>query len=106
MHKFSCLCDTAISYIEYTTRHLIMRAHKHLNLNSIAKNAVKDHIYMYINSCSHCTKSDLSVCNFKVIKKCNTGFEAKIQETSLIEKFNLTLNGQLYSSGSSFLLNV
>ena len=84
-----------------------MRAHKHLDLNSIAKNEVTDHIYsIYINSCSHCTKSDLPVSNFKVIKKCNTGFEAKIQETSFIEKFNLTLNGQLYSSGSSLLLNV
>ena len=46
-----------------STRHLITRAHEHLNLNSIAKTAVKDHI----NSCSDCTKSVLSVSNFKVI---------------------------------------
>ena len=45
------------------------------------------------------------VSNFKVIKKCNTGFEAKIQEALLIKKFNPTLNRQLYSCGSSFLLN-
>ena len=61
-------------------RHLITRAHEHLNLNSIAKSAIKDHIY----SCSHCSKTDLSVSNFEVIKKCNTGFEAKIQEALLI----------------------
>ena len=102
VHKCSCPCDMAISYIGYTTRHLITRAHEHLNLNSIAKTAVKDHI----NSCSHCTKIDLSVSNFKVIKKCNTSFEAKVQEALLIKKFNPTLNRQLYSSGSSFLLNV
>ena len=102
VHKFSCQCDTAISYIGYTARHLITRAHEHLNLNSIAKTAVKDRI----NSCSHCTKIDLSVSNFKVIKKCNTSFEAKVQEALLIKKFNPTLNRQLYSSGSSFLLNV
>ena len=94
VYKFFCPCDTAISYIGYTTRHLITRAHEHLNLNSIAKSAVKDHTY----SCSHCSKTDLSVSNFEVIKKCNTGFEAKIQEALLIKKFNPTLNRQLYSS--------
>ena len=101
VYKFSCPCDTAISYIGYTTRYFT-RAHEHLNLNSIAKSAIKDHIY----SCSHCSKTDLSVSNFEVIKKCNTGFEAKIQEALLIKKFNPTLNRQLYSSGSSYLLNV
>ena len=44
VYKFSCPCDTAISYIGYTTCHLITRAHEHLNLNSIAKSAIKDHI--------------------------------------------------------------
>ena len=102
VYKFSCPCDTALSYIGYTTRHLITRAHEHLNLNSIAKSAVKDHMY----SCSHCSKTGLSVSNFEVIKKCNTGFEAKIQEALLIKKFNSTLNRQLYSSGSSYLLNI
>ena len=43
VYKFSCLCDTAISYIGYTIRHLITRAHEHLNLNSNVKTAVKDH---------------------------------------------------------------
>ena len=85
-YKFSCPCDTATSYIEYTTRHLITRAHEHLNLNSIAKSAIKDHIY----SCLHCSKTDLSASNFEVIKKCNTGFEAKIQEALLIKKYNPT----------------
>ena len=102
VYKFSCPCDTAISYIGYTTRHLITRAHEHLNLNSIAKSAIKDHIY----SCSHCSKTNLSECNFEVIKKCNTGFEAKIQEALLIKKFNPTLNRQPSSSGSSYPLNV
>ena len=98
----SVYTNTAISYIGYIIRHLITRAHEHLNLNLIAKTAVKDHIC----SCSHCSKTDLSVSNFKVIKKCNTGFVAKIQEALLIKKFNPTLNRQLYSSGSSFLLNL
>ena len=45
VYKFSCPRDTAISYIGYNTRHLITKAHEHLNLNSIAKSAIKDHIY-------------------------------------------------------------
>ena len=102
VYKFTCSCDTAISCIEYTTRHLITRAYEYLHVNSIAKTAVKDHIY----SCSHCSKTDLSVSNFKGIKKFNTGCEAKIQEALLLKKFNPTLNRQLYLSGSSFLLNV
>ena len=63
VYKFFCPCDTAISYIGYTTRHLITRANEHLNLNSIAKTAVKDHIYSW----SHCSKTDFSVSNFIVI---------------------------------------
>ena len=65
VYKFSCTHDTAISYIKYTTRHLIARAHEHLNLNSIAKTAVKEHICSFL----HCIKSGLSVRNFKVFKK-------------------------------------
>ena len=102
LYKFSRPYDTAISYIGYTTRHLITRAHEHLNLNSNAKTAVKDHIY----TCSHCSKTDLSVSDFKVIKKCNTSFAAKIQKALFIKKFHPTLNRQIYSSGSSFLFNV
>ena len=85
-YKFFCPCDTAISCIGYTTRHLITRAHEHLNLNSIAKTAVKNHLY----SCSHYSRNDLSVNDFKVIKRCNTGFKAKIQEALLVKKFNPT----------------
>ena len=92
VYKFSFPCDTAIFYIGYTTRHLITRAHEHLNLNSIAKTAVKDHIH----SSSYYFKTDLPVSNFKVIEKCNIGFKAKIQEALLIKKFNPTLNRQLY----------
>ena len=44
VYKFSCPCDTAIFYIGYTTRHLITRAHEHLNLYSIPKAEVEDHI--------------------------------------------------------------
>ena len=76
VYKFSCPCDTATSCIGYITSHLITRAHERLNQTSIAKTAVKDLIY----SCSCCSKTALSVSNFKVIKNCNTAFKVKIQE--------------------------
>ena len=41
VYKFSCPCDTAIFYIEYTTRCLITRAHEQLTLNSNAKLQLK-----------------------------------------------------------------
>ena len=63
---------------------------------------MKDHAY----SCPDCIKNDLSVHNFTVLKKCNTEYEAKIQEAITIKKLNPKLNRQLYASGSSFLLNV
>ena len=44
MHKFPCLCDTALSFIRYTTSHLATRSFKYLNFNSAAKSALKDHV--------------------------------------------------------------
>ena len=76
VYKFSCSCDTAISYIGYTTHRIITRAHEHLNLNSNAKSAVKNHIY----SCSHCTKIDFSANNFKVIKNGRSVWRLKFKE--------------------------
>ena len=61
----------------------------------MTKTAVKDQTY----SCSRCTKNGLSVSTFKVIKKCNTGFEAKIQEALLIKKLIPTINRRLFSIG-------
>ena len=64
---------------------------------------VKEHI-QNCSSCSQEQKLDLN--SFAVIRKCNTAYEAKIQEALLIEKQNLKLNKQLYANGASFLLNI
>ena len=42
-----------------------------------------------IQEALHCSKTDLSVSNFEVIKKCNTGFEAKNQEALHCSKTDL-----------------
>ena len=60
-----------------------------------------------IQNCSSCSqeqKQDLN--SFTVIRKCNTAYEAKIQEALLIKKQNPKLNKQLCANGASFLLNI
>ena len=44
--------------------------------------------------------------SFTVIRKCNTAYEAKMQETLLIKERNPKLKKQLYANRESFLLNI
>ena len=102
VYKITCLCDTSISYIGMTSRHLATRAKEHMHSTLTTKSAVRDHI----NSCSSCQQRHVTVKDFVVLKQCQSEYETKIQEALLIKKFNPKLNTQLYASGSSFLLNV
>ena len=38
--------------------------------------------------------------------KCNSAYEAKINQALLIKKQNPTINKQMYANGASFLLSV
>ena len=80
-HKFSCQCNTTLSYIGYTARCLVTRAREHLNFNAAAKSAFKDLVY----SCPECIEKHLSVYDFTVLKKRHTEHEAKIQEALAIK---------------------
>jgi len=44
--------------------------------------------------------------NFKVLRKCSSEFDTKINEALLIKKLNPSLNKQLYGRGASMLLSV
>ena len=46
-----------------------------------------------------------SVESFKILKKCVTEYDTKIQEALLIKKLNPKLNKQLYAKAASFLLS-
>ena len=86
-----------------SSRHLSVRIKEHLSDSASNKSAVKEHI----QNCSSCfqeQKEDLN--SFTAIRKCNTAYEAKIQEALLIKKQNPKLNKQLYANGASFLLNI
>ena len=102
VYEYSCSCDTNLTYIGMSTRHLSTRVKEHLNFNTQTPSAVKNHLM----SCTICANCNHRTSSFKVIKKCNSEFETKIYEALLIRKRNPALNRQLYANRSSFLLNV
>ena len=44
VYKFTCSCDTNLTYIGISSRHLITRVKEHLNIAVSRKSAIKDHI--------------------------------------------------------------
>ena len=96
VYKFSCSCNTNMSYIGMTTRHLGTRIQEHLQPK--AKSAIRDHI----DDCHSCKQANINVDNFKVIRTCNTEYNSKIQEALLIKKHNPKANTQLYTRGVFF----
>ena len=83
--------------------HLATRAQEHLNPADInTKSAIKDHLY----DCDKRSSIKHSVESFKILKKCVTEYDAKIQEALLIKKLNPKLNKQLYAKGASFLVSI
>ena len=91
------------SYIGMTSRHLITRAREHLDLGKLhPKSVIKDHIY----NCKSCSTIKYSITSFRILRKCNNDYSAKIHEALLIKRLKPELNKQLYENGSSFLLNI
>ena len=66
VYQFLCSCNTNLSYVGISSRHLGTRAWQHLNLADInTKSAIKDHLY----DCDKCSSMKHSVESFKVLKK-------------------------------------
>ena len=101
VYKFSGLCDTNLTYIGKTKRHLVVRSLEHLEFEKAEpKSEIKEHL----KKCLVCRKSNLD--NFEIIKKCKSDFEAKVTEAFYIKKENPNLNKQLFNSGSLYTLKV
>ena len=60
----------------------------------------------HIKKCSSCKTQPNNMGQFKIIRKCQTSYEAKIHEALVIKRSNPVLNKQLYANGASILLNV
>ena len=103
VYRFTCSCDTSKSYIGMTSRHLITRVKEHLDLGDLhTKSAIKDHIY----NCNSCSSFKQSIHSFSILRQCNNDYDAKIHEALLIKRLKPELNKQMYSNGTSFLLNI
>ena len=102
VYKFTCSLDVNVTYIGTSARHLSIRAGEHLNVSRSSKSAIKEHI----KKCSSCKTQPNNMGQFKIIRKCQTSYEAKIHEALVIKRSNRVLNKQLYANGASILLNV
>jgi len=69
IYKFSCLRDVNMTYIGISTRHLVIRAREHIQINSTsAKSAINQHI----SPCEKYKNSNLNVKSFQVIRQCQS----------------------------------
>ena len=79
VYKFSCSCDTNMTYIGMSSKHLITRVLEHLNFNSLQHSAIKNHML----SCGKCSNNRFNENNFVIIRKCKSEFCSKIHEALL-----------------------
>ena len=97
VYKFECLRDANTFYIGKTIRHLATRVKEHGSSNSA--------IYSHLLTCETC-KSNFSCNNFSVIDSGKNDFEVTIKEAFHIKFSKPIMNKQLFTQGSSFVLNV
>ena len=97
VYQYSCLRDANLAYIGKTSRHLTTRVKEH----SSSTPAISDHL----NSCNVCRQS-YSCNNFKILDHGKTDFETTIKEAIHIKYNKPSLNKQLFTQGSSFVLNI
>ena len=97
VYKFECLRDANTFYIGKTIRHLATRVKEHGSSNSA--------IYSHLLTCETC-KSNFSCNNFSVIDSGKNDFDVTIKEAFHIKFSKPIRNKQLFTQGSSFVLNV
>ena len=107
VYKFTCQCDTDITYIGETNRHIGIRAGEHLDLSKPGKVSP---IGKHISSCEVCftklSQGALTFKDFEILKQCRSKFDAEINEALLVKKFRPKINTQLFKSGAGFTLKV
>ena len=99
VYKFECLRDANTFYIGKTIRHLATRVKEHGSSNS----AIYSHLLTY----ETCKSNFFFSCNnFSVIDSGKSDFEVTIKEAFHIKFSKPIMNKQLFTQGSSFVLNV
>ena len=84
VYKFICSCDTNITYIGMTTRHMDTRAKEYLHSKN-TKSAIHDHIKIY----KTCLKTEYDINSFQILRQYFSKYETKVQEALLIRKVTL-----------------
>ena len=97
VYKFKCLRDANNICIGQTIRHLATRVKEH----AISPSAVSNHL----SSCETC-KSNFSCNNFSIIDSGKNDYEITVMEALHIKFKKPTINRQLFTQGSFFVLNV
>lgn len=100
VYKFSCLCDTNVTYIGKTKRHLMVRCLEHLDIENSKKSEIKEHV----KSCNLCRNSSCE--NFEILRKCKSDRESKICEAFFIKTEVPQLNKNLFNKGSFYTLRI
>ena len=102
VYCYACSCDTDLTYLGMSSRHLVSRAKEHLDLNQSRKSAIKEHILDSVKCCN----SSHSLASFTILQNCKNEYDTKVHEALLTKKFKPKLNCQLYANGCLFLLKV
>ena len=98
VYKFTCLCDTNLTYIGKTKRHLAVRSLEHLEFKKVKpEGEVKSHL----KSCEIC--QNCTIDNFDILKKCKNDREVKISEAMFIKRENPRLNKNLFNKGRQII---
>ena len=94
------MCDSNVTYLGKTKRHLMMRCLEHLDIESSKKSEIKEHL----KSCNLCRNSSCE--NFEILRKCKSDRESKIYEAFFIKTEVPQLNKNLFNKGSFYSLRI
>ena len=97
IYKYTCLCDTDISYIGKTKRHLAIRMKEH-------RDSQRSAIGQHLKHCKACQSSFEQ--GFVVVDSGISDFECIVKEALHIKARSPALNKQLFANGSLFTLEV
>ena len=102
VYRFTCAVKAHITYIGYTSRHLLTRVAEHTELTKNTKSHVKSHIL----ECDGCRNAEVSLNDFIVLKHYSSEMDCKVGEALAIKKHRPLINKQLFANGASMILNI
>ena len=102
VYRFTCAVKAHITYIGYTSRHLLTRVEEHTDLTKNTKSHVKSHIL----ACDGCRNADVSFDDFTILKHYSSEMDCKVGEALAIKKHRPFINKQLFANSASMILNI